>query len=189
MMPALVAYNHMTLDGYFAGPNGEISWFAPGVRDPEFHRFMIEHIRQAGSLLFGRVTYQLMASYWQTEEATRNDPDVAERMNNLAKVVFSTTLERVDWNGAKLFRDQLATRVRKMKEGPGKPITILGSGTLVSQLAQENLIDQYQIVVNPVAVGQGKTMFEGGKEILRFRLTKTQAFSNGNVLMCYEPAA
>jgi dihydrofolate reductase len=108
-------------------------------------------------------------------------------MNGLPKVVFSRTLEKASWSNTKLLRGGLAEEVRKMKAGPGKDIAILGSGSLVSQLAHEGLIDEYQIVVNPVVIGNGRTMFEGVKEKLALKRTKTRAFRNGNVLLCYEP--
>lgn len=187
-MAKLIVFNHVTLDGYFAGLNGDISWFRDDVRDAEFNEFAIENINLAGTLLFGRVTYELMASYWQTKDAVHNHPVVAERMNCLPKIVFSKTLDNVTWNNTKLFRDGILTSLQRMKEGPGKPITILGSGNIVSQLAQARLVDEYQLVVNPIAIGQGKTMFEGIRHTLPLRLIKTRAFRNGNVLLCYEPA-
>ena len=121
--------------------------------------------------------------------ALSDDPAVAEGMNKLPKVVFSRTLDKASWNNTRLVKGDLATEVRKMKQEPGEDMVILGSGSIVSQLAQAGLIDEYQIVVKPVALGEGRTMFEGIKQKLSLKLTKTRAFTNGNVLLSYEPRA
>src|SRR4029434_10214166 len=106
--------------------------------------------------------------------------------NNMPKVVFSRTLDHVSWNNTILVKGDPATEMRKMKQEAGEGLVILGSGSIVSQLAQEGLIDEYQVVVNPVVLGKGRTMFDGVTEKLRLKLTKTRAFGNGNVLVCYE---
>ena len=135
--------------------------------------------------MFGRVTYEMMASYWPTPAAAKNDPVVAERMNGLSKVVFSRTLEKASWSNTKLVKGDLAGEVRKLKQS-GDDMAILGSGSIVSQLAREGLIDEFQVVVAPVTLGKGKTAFEGSS--VRLKLTRTRAFDNGKVLLCYEPA-
>jgi dihydrofolate reductase len=185
-MRKLIVFNNVTLDGYFAGKDGDISWFK-GNMDPEFTAFVLENAIAGGTLAFGRVTYEMMASYWQTPEASENDPVIAERMNNLPKVVFSKTLDRARWNNTTLVKTDLAEEVRKLKKHPGKDIAILGSGQIVAQLAQAGLIDEYQIVLNPVIVGQGKTMFEGIAKNLALKLTKTRTFGNGNIVLWYVP--
>jgi dihydrofolate reductase len=108
-------------------------------------------------------------------------------MNSLPKVVFSRTLDKVLWNNTKLVKGDLAVEVRKLKQEPGKDMVILGSGTIVSQLAEDGLVDEYQIIVNPVVLGKGRTMFDGIKKKLTLELTKTRKFGNGNVLLCSEP--
>src|ERR1017187_2992584 len=112
---------------------------------------------------------------------------VAERMNNLPKVVFSRTLEKASWNNTKLVKGDLVTEIRKMKSEPGEGMAIMGSGSIVSQLALERVIDEYQIVVNPRALGDGRTMFDGIKERLSLKLTKSRIFRNGKLFLCYEP--
>jgi dihydrofolate reductase len=186
-MRKLAVFNNVTLDGYFADINGDMSW--AHKQDAEFKAFVADNAKGGGVLLFGRITYELMAGYWPTPQAIKNDPIVAERMNNLPKVVFSRTLDKAAWNNTKLVKADLAAEIRKMKKEPGKGMAILGSGSLVAQLAQEGLINEYQIMVNPVVLGRGRTMFDGVKEKLTLRLTKTRAFGNGNVLLCYEPMA
>jgi dihydrofolate reductase len=182
-----VVFNQVTLDGFIADINGDMSW--AHKQDAEWNAFVRENASAGGELLFGRITYDLMTSYWPTPLAMKNDPVVAERMNNLPKVVFSRTLEKASWNNTKLVKGDIAAEIRKMKKEPGPDMVILGSGSVVAQLAPEGLIDEYQIVVNPVALGKGKTMFDSMKEKLTLKLTRTRTFGNGNVLLCYEPMA
>jgi len=181
----LVVFNQVSLDGYFTDANGDMSWAHKD--DAEWNAFAAENASGGGLLLFGRVTYELMAGYWPTASAIKNYPIVAERMNNMPKVVFSRTLDKASWNNTKLVRDDMSAEVRKMKESSGKEMAILGSGSIVSQLAQDGLIDEYQVVVNPVVLGKGRTIFEGVNRKLPLKLTKTRIFGNGNVLLCYEP--
>jgi dihydrofolate reductase len=186
-MRKLVVFNHVTLDGYFVDMNGDMSW--AHKNDAEWKTFAEGNAKGDGPLLFGRITYELMASYWPTPLASKNDPVLAERMNNLPKVVFSRTLDKASWNNTKLVKGDMAAEIRKMKKEPGEGMAILGSGSIVSQLAQEGLIDQYQIVVNPIVLGKGRTMFGSIKRKLTLKLASMRAFGNGNVFLCYEPMA
>jgi dihydrofolate reductase len=188
-MRRLIVFNHVSLDGYFVDANSEMSWAHADHQDAEWDAFVSGNASGGGMLVFGRITYELMASFWPTSFAIESMPAVAEGMNSLPKVVFSKTLNQASWNNTTLLKGDLAAEMRKMKQAPGEDMVILGSGSIVSQLAQEGLIDEYQIVVNPVILGKGRTMFDGVKEKLRLKLTKTRAFGNGNVLLCYEPTA
>jgi dihydrofolate reductase len=186
-MRKLVAFNHVTLDGYFVDDKGAMSW-AHRKEDAEWSKFAADNASAGagGPLLFGRVTYEMMASYWPTPAAAKNDPVVAESMNSAPKVVFSRTLDQASWKNTKLVKGDLAAEVRKMKEEAGKDILIFGSGTIVSQLAQEGLIDEYRIIVNPLVIGKGRTMFDGVKDRMTLKLATTRAFGNGNVLLTYQ---
>ncbi len=175
----------MSLDGYFTDVDGDMSW--AHKQDAEWNAFVAENAKSGGELLFGRITYELMESYWPTPAAAKAAPVVAERMNNLPKIVFSKTLDKASWNNTKLVGGDLAAEIRKMKNEPGEQMVIMGSGTIVSQLTAEGLIDEYQIVANPIVLGKGRTMFEGIKRKLNLKGTKTRSFGNGNVLLCYEP--
>jgi dihydrofolate reductase len=186
-MRKLAVFNQVSLDGFMADLNGDMSW--AHKHDAEWNAFVQQNAGGGGELLFGRITYDLMVSYWPTRLAMQNDPVVAERMNQLPKVVFSRTLETATWNNTKLVKGNIAAEMRKMKATPGPDLVILGSGSIVSQLAQEGLIDEYQMVVNPIVLGKGKTMFGGLKEKLALKLINTRTFGNGNVLLCYEPLA
>jgi dihydrofolate reductase len=185
-MRKLGVFNQVSLDGYFAGTHGDISW-AKANQDPEFQAFAAENAKGGGALIFGRVTYEMMAAFWSTPQAYELNPTVAERMNNLPKIVFSRTLDTVSWSNTRLVIGDPAAEVRKLKKEPGKDMAILGSGSIASQLAREGLIDEYQFVVNPVVLGEGRAMLEGLERRLNLKLTNTRTFGNGNVFLCYQP--
>jgi dihydrofolate reductase len=185
-MRKLRVFSHVSLDGYFVDASGDMSW--AHKNDPEWNEFVAGNASGGGELLFGRVTYEMMASYWATAMAANNDPVVAARMNSMPKVVFSRTLDAASWQNTRLVKDALAAEVRRMKSASGGDIAILGSGSIVAQLASAGLIDEYQIVVNPIVLGSGRTLFEGVRKKLNLKLTSSRAFSNGNVVLGYEPA-
>ena len=173
-----------TLDGYFVGPNQEFDW--PNV-DEEFDRFAVRQLEEVDTLLFGRATYELMASYWPTQAAQEEEPIIAEMMNGLPKVVFSTTLGRVEWNNSTLVRGDATEEVTKLKKRPGKDMVIFGSSNLTSGLLQAGVLDELRIMVNPVALGDGRSLLEGMKERVKLRLLSATTFSSGNVLLSYAP--
>ena len=179
-MRKLIVFNQVSLDGYFTDVDGDMSW--AHKQDAEWNAFVAENARSGGELLFGRITYELMKSYWPTPAAAKAAPVVAEQMNNLPKIVFSRTLDKAPWNNTKLVGGDLAAEIRKMKNEPGEQMVIMGSGTIVSQLTAEGLIDEYQIVVNPIVLAKGRTMFQGIKRKLNLKRTKTRTFGNGERL-------
>lgn len=183
-MGTLSVFNFLTLDGYFAGKDGDITWHNI---DAEFQEYAQKNSNSGTTLLFGRVTYELMSGYWSSPDALKNDPIVAKGMNSSTKIVFSRTLDKADWAHTRLVKDNMLGEVTNLKQQDGKNLTILGSGSVVAQLAQAGLIDEYQIMLNPVVLGKGKTMFEGITNRLALKLIKTRSFSNGNVLLHYEP--
>jgi dihydrofolate reductase len=184
-MTKLVVYNAMSLDGYFTDAAGDMSW--AHKQDPEWQAYVSENASGGGQLLFGRVTYELMASFWPTPLAAQSNRIVVERMNSMRKFVFSRTLDSVSWNNTTLLKGDLTTEVRKLKQEPGPNLVIMGSGSVVAQLADAGLIDEYRIVLNPLTVGSGRTLFEGVKRRLPMKLTKSRAFGNGNIVLSYEP--
>ncbi|HUI31954.1 MAG TPA: dihydrofolate reductase family protein [Candidatus Acidoferrales bacterium] len=184
-MRKVIVFNFISLDGYFVDAKGDMSWAHDS--DPEFQAFVQDNAKGGGEFLFGRKTYDLMASYWPTEMARTNDPIVAQAMNNQPKVVFSRSMEKAAWSNTKLIKDNVVGEVRKMKKESGPGLVIFGSGTIVSQLAEEDMIDEYQFIVVPIVLGKGRTMFEGVKEKLKLKLTKSRAFRSGSVFLCYEP--
>ena len=183
-MKKLKVFNFITLDGYFAGAEKDISWHR---HDEETNAYAHDMLSLDDTLLFGRVTYDLMASYWPTPFAIKNDPIMAERMNNADKIVFSQTLKKTEWINTSIVHDNIVDELHKLKQIPGKNMTILGSGSIVTQLAQSGLIDEYQIMVDPVILGGGTSICKGINHVLNLKLTSTRTFRNGNVLLCYLP--
>jgi dihydrofolate reductase len=180
----LTAYNFITLDGYFKGPNNDISWHRHGEEENEYAS---QNLKKNGVLLFGRITYEMMAGYWPTKNAMETDPEVAKGMNNAEKIVFSRTLENPAWKNTRVISNNIVDEIKKMKKQPGNDMTILGSGTIVTQFAEQGLIDEYQIMVDPVAIGNGTSIFKGLTHKLDLKFTKSKTFRSGVVLLYYEP--
>lgn len=185
-MRKLSAFIQVSLDGYYADQNGDMSW--AHKHDPEWTAFAADNAKGGGSLLFGRVTYEMMASFWPTPAAQQMNPAVADGMNRMTKYVVSRTLDSVDWNNTTLLRGDLVEKVRKLKQQPGDDIATLGSGSVVAQLAAAGLIDDLQIVINPLILGQGKKLFEGVPSPIQLQRTSCREFANGNIVLNYQPA-
>jgi dihydrofolate reductase len=187
-MPTLLVFNSISLDGYFTGANGDLSWaHAADPNDREWNDFVSGNAQGGSALVMGRVTYEMMVAFWPTEAAAKSAPKVAEGMNQMQKIVFSRTLESSSWQNTRIVRDDPVAEVRRLKEGSGPNMVILGSGSIVAPLAQAGLIDSYQFVMVPVVLGQGRTMFQGVEGQLRLARTSERAFKNGNVVVGYEP--
>jgi dihydrofolate reductase len=186
-MLKLIVFNNVSLDGFFTDANGDMSFARNPRPDPEWDAFVAGNSGGGGTLVFGRITYEFMAAFWPTPAAARRMPALSERMNNFRKIVFSRTLEKASWTNTTLVKGALVEEIKKMKKAPGEGMTILGSGSLVAQLAPHGLIDEYQLVIHPVALGAGRTLFEGVKDKVPLRLARTRSFKNGNLLVCYEP--
>ena len=182
-MGKLIAYNFTTLNGYFKGVDNDISWHRHGEEE---NGFAADNLEAKATLLFGRVTYEMMAGFWPTSIAADNMPEVAKGMNEAEKIVFSTTLENVDWENTTLVKGDLIEAVRKLKAIPGKVMTILGSGSIITQLAEARLIDEYQFMIDPVAIGKGTPSFQGLTQKLDLKLTAHRVFESGVVLLSYE---
>jgi dihydrofolate reductase len=182
-MRKLGVFMSVSLDGYFADVDGDMSW--AHTDDPQFNAFVAGNASGGGELLMGRITYELMASYWPTSHAMENDPIVAKAMNDLPKVVFSRTLKEASWHNTRLAADELGQEIRRMKQSAGPDLVVLGSGSIAGQLAEQGLVDEFRLVVVPLALGAGRSMFEGITRRLPLSLTGTRSFHNGNVLLTY----
>lgn len=192
IMRKISIFIHVTVDGFFAGPNGEIDWFKVIMKDDEWDKYTHEQSSRSGNtLIFGHTTYEMMKSYWPTEDAIKNDPGMARVVNNSPKIVFSKTLQSVEegrnWKNIILFHEIKQEEIVKLKEQEGKDFTILGSGTIVQQFANMGLIDEYQLVIVPIILGAGKYLFKDVKK-MNLNLLETRAFKNGIVLLKYRPA-
>lgn len=183
-MRKLFAFNLISLDGFFEGPNQDINWHNV---DEEFNEFAIEQISAVGALLFGRVTYQLMESYWPTADALKNDPVIAGIMNSVPKLVFSRTLEKAEWNNTRIVKENIEQEILNLKKQPGKDMAVFGSADLLSTLMQMDLVDEHRVMVNPLLLGKGNPLFKNMDEKIDLRLVKTRTFQSGNVLLYYEP--
>ena len=174
----------ITLNGFYKGKNEDISWHKHG---DEESAFAAEGSKSGSVLLFGRVTYQMMESYWPTQMAKQDSPEVAEGMNESEKIVFSKTLKRTNWNNSRIVRDNPVDEVKKLKKENGNDLTVLGSGTIVTQLAENNLIDTYMLMVDPVVLGEGTSIFHGIRKQPDLKLMDTRKFNSGVVLLTYQP--
>jgi dihydrofolate reductase len=185
-MKQISVFNHLSADGLFAGPNGEIDWFKLIKKDEEYDKFIHEQSKSGHTLIFGRTTYDMMKSYWPTPDAIKNDPNMARLMNTSRKIVFSKTLKSVEegpnWKNIKLLRDIRPEEIIKLKEN--EEMIILGSGTIVQQFSNLGLIDQYALAIVPVILGAGKPLFKDVK-MMDLELVDSKSFRNGIVFMTY----
>jgi dihydrofolate reductase len=183
-MGKLSTFTFITLNGYYNGLNGDISWHRHGTEENEY---AAAGLRSDSILLFGRVTYQMMAGYWPTPMALENDPVVAAGMNAAEKIVFSRTLKKAGWNNTRLIGHNIFAEIKKLKQSSVKDMTLLGSGSILTQFADHGLIDEYQIMVDPVVLGTGTPIFKDLRHKLDLKLTMTRTFMSGVVLLCYQP--
>lgn len=186
-MRRLAVFEQVSLDGFFTDADGDMSW--AHKEDPEWHAFMAENASGGGALVFGRTTYDLMASYWPTPAAYEANPTVASSMSALPKIVFSHTLRDPSWANTTVLQGDVVAQMRRLKAQNGPDMVILGSGTIVSPLAEAGLIDEYQIAVNPIVLGAGRTPFGTVSDRRSLTLARTRSFSNGNVVSWYIPDA
>ena len=180
-MRKLKVFESVSVDGYFTDAAGDLGW-AHGARpDPEFVAWVGANASSGGELLFGRRTYQQMEAFWPTPLAAQQMPAVATGMNAARKYVASRTI-RPSWNNTILLAGDLLDAVRALKAGDGPDITILGSGSIVATLGDAGLVDVYQFVIVPVALGAGRSVFASARTL---RLAEERAFANGNVVVTY----
>jgi dihydrofolate reductase len=180
-MRVLRVFESISIDGYFTDAHDEMSWAHAGRGDPEFAGWVSSNASSGGALLFGRKTYQMMASFWPTPAAMQQMPDVAKGMNAAAKYVASHTIQP-SWNNTQLLNGDLVKAVRVLKASAGPDITVLGSGSVAVQLGEAGLVDKYQFVIIPVALGGGRTVFAKRRDL---RLLNQRAFRCGNVVVTY----
>ena len=173
----------VSLDGFFEGAEHDLSWHNV---DAEFNDYADKQLDESSTLVFGRKTYQMMASFWPTDVGIQAAPDTAKRMNSLDKIVFSKTLEKVEWNNSKIYDNDIATVIESYKKMPGKDIAVLGSSNLCVTLIKENLLDEIRIMVNPVILGKGTPLFAGLQTPTKLSLNSSRKFQSGNVLLNYK---
>ncbi|MFI0445855.1 dihydrofolate reductase family protein [Actinomadura sp. 6N118] len=180
-MRKVFSFISVSVDGYHEGAKGELDWHNV---DEEFNAFAIEQLDAADTLVFGRATYEVMASYWPTKEAREGDPEVAARMNDSAKVVVSRTLGASEWARTRVVRDVSA--IAELKLEAGREIAVLGSSALTASLLRHGILDELRLMVMPVALGEGRSLF-GGADRVALELLDTRRFASGNTLLTYRP--
>ena len=180
-MRRVIVSNVASLDGFFETLDKKLDWV---VTDAEFFDYAKAMLRAADTLLFGRATYEHMANYWPTAPAD----EIAEKMNNLPKIVFSRTLQKVTWNNSRLARENPREEVSKLKIQSGRDIVVLGSATVASSLLLAGLVDEYRMILQPVLIGRGNPLFKDITERMQLKLIGARTFGSGVVLMSYQRA-
>ena len=186
-MRRVVLFMHTSLDGYVAGPNGEMDWIHV---DEKIFDYAGQRTNEADAALYGRVTYQMMEGYWPTAAdqpaATKHDIEHSRWYNKVTKVVLSRTMKGTDRPKTKIISDNVTDEIAKLKKAAGKEILMFGSPTAAHFLMAENLIDDYWLFINPVLLGEGIPLFKGIKERAALKLVESHIFSSGVVCLHYE---
>ena len=173
-------WNVISLDGYFEGnQNWDLS-FHNVIWGQELEKLSIDQLASADYLVFGRVTYEGMAAYWTKEEG-----EIADLMNNIPKLVFSRTLEIVNWNNTTLISENATDEIRKLKVKDGKDLYVFGSATLSETFINDNLFDEYRIGIAPVILGSGRPLFRQGISTEKLSLVSANHLSTGGVILKY----
>jgi dihydrofolate reductase len=181
----LASFILTSLDGFYEGPNGELDW---PIVDHEFDDFAIRQLDEADTLGFGRATYEHMAAHWPTDQAQANDPAITSRMNTKPKLVFSTALDHAGWSNTTVIAGQAVEQIETAKTAPGGELLVLGSAHLTAHLAAAGVLDELRIMVCPIAIGKGRSLFEGLTDRLALRLIHVRQFNSGYVLLTYRPS-
>ncbi|WP_274627665.1 dihydrofolate reductase family protein [Arvimicrobium flavum] len=180
-MRKLIIWDMVTVDGFFEGPDRDISWFA---FEEELENYIRETQQQADTLIFGRATYEMMAAYWPSAQGW-----IADFMNGIEKVVFSRTQKSPHWNNTKLFNRNVAEEVPKLKASDGGDIFVFGSADFTATLMEHGLIDEYRLGINPVILGRGTPLFKGSPNRIPLKHLQTRTLKSGVVILHYAPAA
>ena len=178
-MGKLTVFNFLTLNGFYKGPGEDISWHKHGHEENQVAR---EGLGSGHTLLFGRKTYDMMAAYWPSSMAQQNDPEIAAGMNNASKLVMSKSMKTASWQNTEVISSIDDIRKRKEKAAG---ITILGSGSIVTLCTAERLIDEYMLLVDPVAIRQGTPFLDGIDRQVDLVLIGTKTLKSGSVLLTY----
>jgi dihydrofolate reductase len=195
-MRRIVMFNHVSADGYFAAPDGNLNWVVP---DDDVAKAGVARIPECDTMLFGRRTYQMFEAYWPHAvdgSGTAADPHNPERrsttihdmalwINAARKIVVSTTLTGVSWQNAELRPTLDVGAVEALKREPGKDVMVFGSGSVVSQLTQHGLIDEYQFIVSPTLLGRGRTLLDGVTRSAPLALVESRQFDSGCMMLRY----
>ena len=187
-MRKIIYYNLVSLDGFFAGPKGEIDWHRV---DEEFNQYAIEFLNSVDTIIFGRITYQLFENFWpvaaKDPATSKSDRVIANQINDLNKVVFSKTLTQVSWQNSHLIRQVVPDEIVKMKGQPGKDMVIFGSANLAQSFIKPGLVDEYRIMVNPIVLGNGMPLFQNLQNRIELSFIRSHTFKTGVIVLTYQP--
>ena len=186
-MRKIVVSEFVSLDGVVEDPGGAEKFKHGGwsfkFRDDQVPKFKLDELDASDALLLGRVTYEGFAKAWPS---VKDDVGFADKMNNMAKYVVSTTMKKLDWNNSRLIKANVTEEVRKLKQQPGKDILVYGSGKLVNALLQHDLVDELRLMIHPVVLGSGKRLFDDTAETMKvLKLEESRTFPSGIVLLSY----
>jgi len=185
-MRKIISFMHISLDGFVAGPNGEMNWIKV---DEELFDYGAKRISEGDTALYGRVTYQMMESYWPTAgdkpTATKHDIEHSKWYSKVHKVVLSKTMKGEDLINTTIISDNLADRINEIKQQEGNEILLFGSPTATHSLMQQNLIDGYWLFVNPIILGEGIPLFVDIKDKINLKLLTTRQFTSGVIELNY----
>jgi dihydrofolate reductase len=170
---------NLTLDGYAAGPNGELDWMFPNI-DEELNRSIIESLGEIDTFVMGRNTYLGMAAHWPNA-----DDEIAATMNEASKIVFSSTLATLDWQNSSLAKAEPKEELDRLKRLAGKNIGVAGGASFAQYVSGHDLVDEYRLTIHPVVLGAGVRLFA---DPLKLTLIGTETFSTGAVIHTYRPA-
>jgi dihydrofolate reductase len=188
-MRNLIFFMHASLDGFVAGPNGEMDWI--NVDDAMFD-FIATMTDQADTALYGRVTYEMMQSYWpkagEQINATKHDIEHSAWYNKVSKIVLSNTINETELNNTKVIGDQLLDNINKIKQQEGKNILIFGSPSASQSLLNQGLIDEFWLFVNPIILGQGMPLFKNITGTTKLKFVESKTFAGGVIALHYEKA-
>jgi len=177
----------VTLDGFIAGPNGEMDWV---MVDDEMGKYEDDMVSSADTLILGRVTYESFAGAWpkvpENPSVSEGEKVYARKLNAMRKIVFSKTLEKAEWNNSSLAKEVIPEEIEKMKQEPGKDMVIYGSASIVQAFTNLGLIDEYQLLVHPVVLGSGKPLFKNIKDRQNLKLIETKPFPSGVFGLYYQ---
>ena len=196
-MRRIVVFNRVSADGYFAKPDGDLSWFVP---DEAIDRAGADQMPHFDAMLFGRRTYEMFEHFWPTVQGAQPAPDphdpnrktetiaaMAAWINRTQKLLISKTRAQLSWQNSHLLGEFRAEKLQELKAQPGKDIIVFGSGSIVSQLSAHGLVDEYQFIVSPLLLGSGKAVVSGVEGTRPLELLEAKAYDSGNVVLRYAP--